>query len=71
MIQSRLMKLWSAELDVSIKQLWAKINFFSLTLSRPVTPNGVIVFEQRDRVKGVSKFTNKVNTNEELLISDV
>jgi hypothetical protein len=36
-----------------------------------VTPNGVIVFEQRDRVKGVSKFTNKVNNNEEQLISDV
>jgi len=36
-----------------------------LTLSRPVTPNGVIVFKQWDMVKGVSKFTNKVNTNEE------
>jgi len=35
-----------------------------------VTPNGGIVFKQWDMVKGVSKFTNKVNTNEEQLISD-
>jgi hypothetical protein len=40
-----------------------------LTLSQPLTPNGV--FKQCDRVKGVSKFTNKVNTYEEQLISDV
>ena len=42
-----------------------------LTLSRPVTPNGVIKFKQWDMGKGVSKFENKVNTNEEQLISDV
>jgi hypothetical protein len=42
-----------------------------LTLSWLVTPNGVIVFKQCDRVKDVSKFTNKVNANEKQLISDV
>jgi len=42
-----------------------------LTLSWPVMSNGVIVFKHWNMVKGVSKFTNKVNTNEEQLISDV
>jgi len=42
-----------------------------LTLSRPVTPNGVIVFKQWDMIKGDSKFANEVNTNEEQLIFDL